>query len=149
MKRNKNCVNFKQFAFCADALLYWLLCKLMLLYLSLQLMLNSAKGHSTRKCKLYWCGFFYKVCQTDLHLITKVWLTLFHSTSFLVLQFPKQNSLPSWNEMKEGKDTQWNISMQKTTQNCGLSSLTFCTAKFISLFSHLFFLDCGESLLQK
>lgn len=128
MKRNKSCVNVKQFAFCADALLYWLLCKPMLLYLSLQPTVNSAKGHSIRKCKLYW--YFYKVCQTDLHLITNVWLTPFHSTSCLVLQFPKQNSFPSWNEMKEGKDTLWNVSIQKTMQNWGLSSLIFCIAKF-------------------
>lgn len=102
----------------------------MLLYLSLQSMVNSAKGHSTRKCKLYWCGFFYQVCQTDLHLITNVWLTPFHSTSCLVLQFPKQNSFPSWNEMKEGNDPLWNVPIQKTTQNWGLSSLTFFIAKF-------------------
>lgn len=130
MKRNKNCVHFKQFAFCADALLYWLLCKPMLLYLSLQPMVNSAKGQSTRKCKLYWCGFFYKVCQTDLHLITNVWLTPFHITSCLVLQFPEQNSFPNWKETKEGKDTLWNASIQKITQNWRLRWLTFCIAKF-------------------
>lgn len=32
--------------------------------------------------------------------------------------------------MKEGNDPLWNVPIQKTTQNWGLSSLTFFIAKF-------------------
>lgn len=102
----------------------------MLLYLSLQPVVNSAKGHSTQKCKLHWCGFLYKACQTDLHLITNVWFTPSHSTSCTELQFPKQDSFPSWKEMEEGKDALWNVSILMTVRNWGLSSLTFCIARF-------------------
>lgn len=125
-------------AFCADALLHWLLCKTVLLYLSPHPLVNTAKGHSAWKYKLYWCGHFCKVCQTDLHLITNAWLTPFHSTSCLGLQFLKQISSQvgrRWRKerMLWGMYTyRWRCTIQ--IHFCSFCSLTLLIAQFLVYF---------------